>query len=257
MGTIFFGSDYRVAEALSGAVNVSAVVTERRALAPEMASWCGVHGIPLRVIERRSELGVVLADLPEALLGVSCGFGYIFNGAEIAAFEQGIMNIHFGALPAIRGRHPLAWAFLLNHWEIGVSMHLVDERIDVGTLLHAFTVGRGLRDTTVDVQERIIRRLPAELPAAVKSLREGGGEPLPKGTYYDSLAGRFRDINAGEHPAIFIFNLFMAQKIYGPIHVDGVAYSECEFHHETMNAGPGWDVRLAGDGVAIALRKAP
>jgi len=72
-----------------------------------------------------------------------CGVTLLFqNGAGIIRrslidfAEDGVLNVHHGYLPYIRGCHSIAWGLLENRMEwIGVSVHLIDEGIDTGPIL--------------------------------------------------------------------------------------------------------------------------
>lgn len=60
----------------------------------------------------------------------------IIRPALIEAFPRGILNVHHGCLPAIRGCHSIAWGLLEHRPEwIGVSVHLIDKGIDTGPVL--------------------------------------------------------------------------------------------------------------------------
>ena len=255
VSTVFFGSNVRTLEAVLTAVDVTHVVIEAATLNQPLVSCCQARGIPLITVENRDELASALAAMAGPELGISCGFGMIFRAEHLEHFPRGIMNIHFGNLPDIRGRHPVAWAFLLNHWRIGVSLHLVDEKIDVGELVHSFSVERGVSDTSEDVSDRIIERLPAELPDALAALEAGDLTPLEEGEYYPSLAGRYRTIQANEHTSVFLFNLFRSQCVYGPIEVDGTPYNNCELIDAALPPPDGWDIVTCSDGSPVALKR--
>lgn len=58
----------------------------------------------------------------------------ILNKDIISKFSLGILNIHPGLLPANRGLDSILWA-IYNNKKIGVSAHLINDKIDQGSLV--------------------------------------------------------------------------------------------------------------------------
>lgn len=60
----------------------------------------------------------------------------ILHSPLIRLAPRGVINVHHGYLPDIRGCQSIAWGLLEDHPEwIGVSVHLIDEGIDTGPVL--------------------------------------------------------------------------------------------------------------------------
>ncbi|MBP7933953.1 MAG: hypothetical protein KA354_04820 [Phycisphaerae bacterium] len=60
----------------------------------------------------------------------------IIRSPLIQLARQGVVNVHHGFLPDIRGCQSIAWGLLEDRHEwIGVSVHLIDEGIDTGPIL--------------------------------------------------------------------------------------------------------------------------
>jgi methionyl-tRNA formyltransferase len=98
-------------------------------------------GLP--VLEPRSgrdpELPAQLAALG-ADIGCSCAFGYLLPPQVLAAFPNGIVNLHFSLLPAYRGAAPVQRALLEGAAVTGVTTFVIDEGMDTGPLLLAAEV---------------------------------------------------------------------------------------------------------------------
>jgi len=60
--------------------------------------------------------------------------GHILKRPIIKTAKLGVVNKHGGVLPSCRGLFPFLWGKIYNH-PIGISFHLVDEKIDTGRLL--------------------------------------------------------------------------------------------------------------------------
>ncbi|HOW69839.1 MAG TPA: formyltransferase family protein [Phycisphaerae bacterium] len=60
----------------------------------------------------------------------------IIRSPLIQLARRGVVNVHHGFLPDIRGCQSIAWGLLEDRHEwIGVSVHLIDEGIDTGPIL--------------------------------------------------------------------------------------------------------------------------
>lgn len=246
----FFGSDLATAEAVGRCARLSRIVVEASRLSKELATHAFLGDVPVHRVSGRADLEALE---PEESLGISCGFGLIFRKTVIDRFADGIVNIHFGRLPEIRGRHPVSWAFLLNHRSVGVSFHLVDERIDVGLLLHEFEVDRALDDDIATVNARIVDRLATELPRALDALDRRDWTELDEGDYYESLAGALDQIDPAEHDAKYVLNAIRSQAAYGGIEIGGRRVVEGYVFDEAF-ASDSYAVIETRDGVRLMVR---
>lgn len=61
-----------------------------------------------------------------------------------------ILNAHPGLLPENRGVDAFKWS-IVNHWPIGVTLHVIDEEIDRGVILYRRSVPILQTDTLPDV----------------------------------------------------------------------------------------------------------
>jgi methionyl-tRNA formyltransferase len=68
-------------------------------------------------------------------LGVVVDYGIIIEQSVIDAFPKGILNSHFSLLPEWRGADPITFAVLSGQGETGVSLMLIDEKLDTGLLI--------------------------------------------------------------------------------------------------------------------------
>jgi methionyl-tRNA formyltransferase len=112
---------------------------QRGAPAPSPVKQAAVAaGLP--VLEPRSgrdpELPAQLAAFG-ADIGCSCAFGYLLPPEVLAAFPNGIVNLHFSLLPAYRGAAPVQRALLEGAAVTGVTTFVIDHGMDTGPLLLA------------------------------------------------------------------------------------------------------------------------
>jgi methionyl-tRNA formyltransferase len=135
---------------LASSHRVVAVVTrpdrprdhQRGAPAPSPVKQAAVAaGLP--VLEPRSgrdpELPARLQGLA-ADIGCACAFGYLLPPEVLAAFPNGIVNLHFSLLPAYRGAAPVQRALLDGVAVTGVTSFVIDAGMDTGPLLLAAEV---------------------------------------------------------------------------------------------------------------------
>lgn len=190
-----------------------------------------------------------------ANLGIACGFGLIFKKEHIELFENGIWNIHFGKLPDIRSRHPIPWAFMLNHQEFWVSLHEINSEIDRGYLLAQKKVFRDLNDTHIDIERKFEEVIEELLIEGETNFINGNKTFLEEGTYYRNLSGEFKDINPLEYDAVFIFNLSKSLAKYGGFVILGKKYNECVFFNEEFpDFYDGYDLYKCKDNKIIAVK---
>lgn len=98
------------------------------------------------------EIGRVLAERAPSL-GV-IGGARILPREVIEAFAVGVLNLHPGLIPEVRGLDALLWAVRGDH-PLGVTAHLVDERVDAGAVLATETIRVAQDDTPFDLSEKL------------------------------------------------------------------------------------------------------
>jgi phosphoribosylglycinamide formyltransferase-1 len=121
---------------------------ERRDLA--MAAWLEEHGVRL----------VVLA-----------GYMHLLTPGFLERFAGRIVNVHPSLLPAFPGTRAIERALEAGVATTGVTVHLVDEGVDTGTVLRQEPVPVEPRDTLVARIHAVEHRL---LPDVVQDLVAAG-----------------------------------------------------------------------------------
>ncbi|MEJ2560976.1 MAG: formyltransferase family protein [Anaerolineae bacterium] len=105
--------------------------------APEtIASLAREHAIPVEYVSRLKDaptLERLAAYRPDVIL-VAC-FPYVFPPALLQLPRLGCLNLHPSLLPAYRGPAPLFWQFRQGERQTGVTLHVMDERLDAGDIL--------------------------------------------------------------------------------------------------------------------------
>ncbi len=78
----------------------------------------------------------------------------ILSKKVIDCFPGGIFNFHRGLLPENRGLDTIKWA-IFNNIPQGVTTHLIDENIDVGTKVYKESIEVDRQDTIFDVDSKL------------------------------------------------------------------------------------------------------
>lgn len=141
---VFFGSGPVAAkslELLREHCDVEAVITKPR---PEhhkgdvpVLEACDKLGIErILTVSNKRELSDLFSEQKfESRLGVVIDFGIIINQDVIDTFPLGIVNSHFSLLPQWRGADPITFAILSGQSRTGISLMLINDKMDEGKLL--------------------------------------------------------------------------------------------------------------------------
>jgi folate-dependent phosphoribosylglycinamide formyltransferase PurN len=95
----------------------------------------------------------------------------------ISAFPQGIINYHPGLIPQTRGLDAMMWS-VHNDIPQALTAHLIDPRVDAGTILFVEEMPIWKDDTPFDFQLRLHEMQMDMIPRAVDMARKGEGTPV-------------------------------------------------------------------------------
>jgi Formyl transferase len=251
---VYFGSSVRLAETINRSLPLSHIYVEKRHFNRDIFNLSRFLSIPFSGMETRADLAGL--NPGTGAVGISYGVGVIFKNAQIVKFEHGIWNIHTGKLPNNRGRHPISWSFLNNERELFISIHQINEQIDQGKLLAEASYWRSMNDTQAEVEQKYLALLEGGLfEKAIANYVEFGGTDLAAGTYLPSLAGTYSTVDPTQHDALFLFNLFKAQAVYGGVTVAGRKFTVCDFvNDDRPETYEGYEIFTSRDGHKIGLK---
>ena len=123
-------------------------------------------GIPVEIIDKkrfksREEMDDEIKKLLDkygAGLVVLAGYMLILKGKKLLeAYRNKIINIHPALLPAFPGATAQKDAFEYGVKVSGVTIHLVDESLDAGPILHQEAVDIGACANSEDVAKKILK----------------------------------------------------------------------------------------------------
>jgi folate-dependent phosphoribosylglycinamide formyltransferase PurN len=100
----------------------------------------------------------------------------ILKGATLQAIGVPVLNTHVGITPRYRGVHGAYWALVNDdRAHCGVTVHLVDEGIDTGGVLHQAVIDSGPED---DFSTYPVLQIAAGCPLMVQAVREAVDDRL-------------------------------------------------------------------------------
>lgn len=88
---------------------------------------------------------------------VLAGYMRILSPVFVKAFRNKILNIHPSLLPSFKGAHAIKDAFDYGVRSTGVTVHLVDEKVDHGPILAQEALSIRTKDTLRTLEARIHR----------------------------------------------------------------------------------------------------
>jgi methionyl-tRNA formyltransferase len=112
------------------------------------------YGIPLRQPEKNSSLKSEISDLKPDLIIVA-SFGRILPKEILELPKYGCLNLHPSLLPQYRGATPIQSAILDGCEKTGVSVILMDEKMDHGPIVAQKTLAIEKQETAVSLFSKL------------------------------------------------------------------------------------------------------
>lgn len=135
-------------------------------------------GVPTQLIDQKDfesidawhlEMLRTIQAVNPALI-VLAGFMRILPELIVLEFQNKILNSHPSLLPLFPGLNAVAQALAKKVQETGATMHLVDQGVDTGPIVHQVTVKVLPQDTPEALHQRIKLAEQAALPKVVDLL---------------------------------------------------------------------------------------
>jgi methionyl-tRNA formyltransferase len=112
------------------------------------------HGIPVHQPASKEELNALAPKL-EADFSVVAYYYQILSKEVLDKFSLGTIGVHYSFLPKYRGATPVQSAILAGDGAIGISLYLIDERLDHGPILAQKSVPISLDDTYLNLENKL------------------------------------------------------------------------------------------------------
>jgi folate-dependent phosphoribosylglycinamide formyltransferase PurN len=163
------GVRFAIYKALSLAVPA---IAGRRFRTPVLLrDLCRARGVPARSV--RSVNGEEAAAFlrraaPDVIVSVSTPERILPEVLGLARVAP--VNVHWALLPAYGGIAPYVWVLRNGERETGVTMHVMNERLDTGPILRQRPVEVTRDDTALSLQLRLASVAAEEVRAAIRAL---------------------------------------------------------------------------------------
>jgi methionyl-tRNA formyltransferase len=184
--------------------NVVAVCTQpdkpvgrgRTLVSSPVKSLAVEHKIPViqpRTFKSREAVEELASFKPELI--IMAAFGLILPQEVLSLPKFGCLNVHPSLLPRHRGASPIASALLCGDETTGVTIMLVDAKVDSGPILAQRRIEISLQDTTGSLSSKLARAGAELLIEALPEWLEGKLKPQPQ----DESEATYSGLIAKEH----------------------------------------------------------
>ena len=114
-----------------------------------------------------------------AEVGLSVLFSHILRPPLLAAFPQGVLNVHPSYLPFNRGRSAQVWG-IVEGTTVGASLHYMDEGVDTGPIVHRVPVAIDPADTGQSLRAKLNEACEQVLREAWPGVAAGTARAMPQ-----------------------------------------------------------------------------
>lgn len=118
----------------------------------------------------------------DAQLGVIVAYGSILKRPVLDIFSNGWINLHFSALPKLRGAAPVQTAILEQHRNIGTTVFQLEEGMDTGPTLSIEDHYLDPQWTSGEALDHLALASSSQLVAAVDAIADGTARFTPQDT---------------------------------------------------------------------------
>jgi methionyl-tRNA formyltransferase len=217
------------------------------------------HGIPVLVKSSPDDATAARVRDARADVMVACNWRTWLPPEIFEAPRLGTLNVHDSLLPAYAGFAPLNWALINGESEVGITAHIMDERLDRGAIILQPRVTVELTDTIGDLFAKTLVLFGPTTVEALDHMEHGTGERRPQdlaqASFFHKRSNEDNRID-WSWPAQDIVNLVRAQADPYPnaFSFHGAARLQirsASVSHTRAGGTPGRIFARQGDGVII------
>jgi methionyl-tRNA formyltransferase len=146
---------------------------------------------------------------------VTAAYGQILSAELLGVPRLGGINLHGSVLPAYRGAAPVARAIERGETETGVTVILMNPRVDAGGMVHVATTPIELDETAGELEDRLAALGAPLVARTVAELESGTARVLPQERSKVTKAPKLRKDDGlidWSKPALAVHNLVRAMQ---------------------------------------------
>ena len=144
-----------------------------------VAQWANEHQIPVVKIAQADDLPSALTDVD---LVVTIAFGILIPESTLSIPQRGFINVHFSALPALRGAAPVQRAILHGDTQIGISIFQLDKGMDTGPVYATSVHEIAGEENSGQLLDRLSALVPQDLDRVLSMISAGKPPIAQSGT---------------------------------------------------------------------------
>ncbi len=134
---VFFGSGWYTLPVIEKLIphGLDLVITTESDPKSQFLKFCDVNNIRHITATKASELKNSINEVAHHNVAVLASYGALVPNEIIAAFPEGIINIHPSLLPKYKGPSPIQYQLLNGEETVGVTLIRLDDQVDHGPIL--------------------------------------------------------------------------------------------------------------------------
>lgn len=186
---VFFGSGPVAAttlhELLKAGLKFEAIITKPRAQgyrgSVPVLEIAQAQKLPIFTPTNKRELSHLFTEQEfKSPVGLVVDYGIIITKEVIDHFPKGIINSHFSLLPEWRGADPITFSVLSGQTKTGVSLMLINEKLDEGLLLAQKKLSLKPDITTPELTAKLITISNSMITSILPEYLSGDIKPYPQ-----------------------------------------------------------------------------
>ena len=141
---------------------------------PSVAACAVRHG--LQLVRSKGNVGNELVRtiaLSNPDIVVSANWQKLIGRPVLDHARCGGFNVHRSLLPAYGGLDPINWAIVNGETESGVTIHVLDDRIDLGDIILQRRFSIGASETGFEVHRKSLGLVAEMVPEALNQIEDG------------------------------------------------------------------------------------
>ena len=150
------------------------------------------EGIPVLTPERLDEPTVTAIRELGTSYGVAVAYGKLFPESLIAAFPNGVLNVHYSLLPKYRGATPLEAALRAGERETGVTIQKMVKALDAGDIIAQEKLSIASDETARELRPRLIEAGAELLVKTLPAYERGEISGIPQDHALASHFGKLK-----------------------------------------------------------------